>query len=204
MANEYVTPASLKATLELTAETYADADINVALEAASRAIDDHTNRRFYADADALQVRVYSPVARDLLRIDDLTTLTTLKTDPSGDLVFEEAWVLNTDFVLEPLNPPLIDGTSKEPWTLIRVHPSGSFVFQIKYPRTAQVTGKFGWAVVPPVVKAATTILAGRYLRRARETPLGVLGLGLDGTAVRISRSDPDVATLLARLVRFSV
>lgn len=205
MANEYQTSAALKATLELTGETFADADVALALTAASRGIDQYTHRRFYADGDTSQVRVYSPWEKDLLRIDDLITLTSLKTDPGGDNVFENTWVLNDDFVLEPLNPELVDGTVKEPWTLIRRHPNADFEFTVKYPRTVQVTGKFGWPVVPDAIKTATVILAAKLLKRTREAPFGVVTVGIDaGAAMRIARTDPDVRFLADPYVRGKV
>src|SRR3990167_6833959 len=200
-ANEYVTRASLKTTLELTSETYADSDIDDAVAAASRAVDALCGRRFYADADAAQVRYYTPWETELVRIDDLVTLTSLKTDPGGDGTYEDTWTVDTDFVLLPLNRELIDGTNREPYRLIQRHPNGNYKFVIKYPRTVQLTGKFGWPAVPPAVEQATRVLAGRLLKRARETPYGIVGIGLDGGAVRMARTDPDVSSLLEPYVR---
>lgn len=200
-ANEYVTVSELTATLSLTGETFAEADITIAVYAASRAIDGICGRRFYADSDALQVRYYSPWDRELLVIDDLTTLGSVKTDPGGDGTFEETWTENTDFLLEPLNPELIDGTNRKPWTLITRHPSGSYYFPTVYPRSVKVTGKFGWAVVPKPVSAIATVLASRIVRRMREAPFGVVGLGFDGGAVRIPKVDPDLALLLTPYTR---
>lgn len=197
MANEYVSSSELKATLELTGETFADADIALALTAASRGIDNTCNRRFYADADANQVRYYSPPCADHLWIDDLVTFTSLATDPGGDGTFEETWTQNTDFVLEPLNA----SADSEPFTAIRVHPSGSYYLPTDYPRTVKLTAKFGWAAVPEEVEEATTIVATKLLRRAREAPFGVVSVGLEGAAVRITRSDPDVAWLLNDFIR---
>ena len=80
-------------------------------------------------------------------------------------------------------------------------PAGNYKFTTKYPRTVELTGKFGWPAVPPAIEQAALILTGRLLKRGRETPYGVLGLGLDGAAVRINRTDPDVQTLAAPFVR---
>ena len=188
--------ADLKATLSISNETFADADITNAINAASRAIDGFCHRRFYADADAAQVRHYSPLDKKLLSVDDLITLTSLKTDPGGDGTFEETWTLNTDFTLQPLNRELIDATNRRPWTLIEVHPRGSFYFPTIYPRSVEVTGKFGWPVIPAVVSSAATLLAHRYLRRMRDAPFGVIGVGFDNTAIRLPKTDPDVAQML--------
>ncbi len=191
-SNVYVQREEFKATLSLAGESFANEDIDLALQAASRAIDEMCQRRFYADSDAAQVRYYSPSSDDVLYIDDLVTLTSLKTDEGGDGVFETTWTLNTDFTREPLNAAA-DG---KPWTKIRVHPAGGKVFTTAYPRTVEVTGKFGWTTPPAAIAHATTILAHRLLKRAREVPFGIAGIGLDGSAVRIAAADPDVLSLV--------
>lgn len=189
MANEYVTSAELKATLTLTGETFADADIDRALESASRAIDDvcGARRRFYKDGSD-QTRYYTPSGRRLVVIDDLADFTTLHTDEDGDGVFETAWTENTMFVFEPLNAEL-DG---QPRQLIRavnweIFPAAA--------RSVRVVGKFGWDATPPAIKTATTILATILLKRMREAPFGIVNLGVD-TAARIARFDPQVSMLL--------
>lgn len=196
MANEYATVNELKATLELSGQSFADDDITLALTAASRAVDRHTRRRFWVDADADQVRYYTPADAAHLLIDDLVTLTALAGDDAGDGTFTESWTLNTDFVLEPLNAAA-DG---EPYTAIRVHHNGSRYFRPGHVRSVRVTGKFGWAVVPDEVKQATKIVAAKLVKRAREAPFGVVGFGMDGAAVRIVGQDPDVIGLLQPFV----
>jgi hypothetical protein len=181
----------------LTGETYADADVAVALEAASRGIDKVCNRRFWADADATQIRYYEPLSRDLVRVDDLVTLTTLATDPGGDGTYEETWTVNIDHVLEPYNAP----ADARPWELISRHPNGNYLFPVGVPRGVKVTGKFGWAAVPPAIVQATTILASQLVRRAREAPFGIVSIGFDGAAVRIARSDPNIMFLVNGLIR---
>lgn len=198
MANEYATSSELKATLAMTGESFADADIALALTAASRGIDNVCGRRFWADEDADQVRYYNPEAPGCLRIDDLVELTELATDPAGDGSFENVWTLNTDVILEPLNAPA-DG---RPWTELRAHPLGAYRFPCGYPRSVRVTGKFGWAAVPDQVKEATLILASKLMRRAREAPFGVVAVGLEqGGAMRIARADPDVMFLIGSFIR---
>jgi hypothetical protein len=191
-AQNYVSLEAFKHTLTLASETFADADITVALAAASRAVDKAAGRRFYADASASNVRYYTPADSWLLAIDDVVTITSLKTDDAGDGTFENTWTVNVDYVAEPLNA----ASDSEPWTHLSVHPSGSYTFP-SYPRSVELTGKFGWPSVPAEIRQATTIAAHRLLRRAREVPFGVAGIGLDGSAVRIVSQDPDVAALVA-------
>lgn len=198
--NLYLTAASLKATLTLTSQTFADADIDAAISAASRGIDKVCRRRFYADADANQVRYFLPISKALVRIEDLVTLTSLQTDPGGDGVYELTWTLNTDFTLNPVNAAA-DG---RPWDLVKVHPNGNYAFSPDKPRSVKVTGKFGWSAVPPEIVEATTILAAKLLKRAREAPFGIVTVGLDsGAAMRVARNDPDVLFLLDSFIKGS-
>lgn len=197
MANEYATSADLKATLELGGETFADPDIDLAIPAASRAVDQVCGRRFYKDTDATSVRYYSPTGGERLWIDDIVTVTTVQADPGGDGTFEETWTVNTDYILEPMNAAA-DGW---PYTTLRLHPRSSRYLPVDYPRSVKVTGQFGWSAVPESVAMATKLIASKLVKRVREAPFGVVGLGFDGAAVRIASQDPDVRVLLAGYVR---
>lgn len=201
MANEYASSAELKAALSMSSETFADAEITLALTAASRGIDGAARRRFWKDADANQARVYTPTSAEWVAIDDLIALTSLKTDTDGDGTFENTWTLNTDFVLEPLNA----AADSRPWTSVSRHPRGNYrELPVDLPRSVQVSGQFGWSAVPEAVKEATMILASKLLRRVREAPFGVVTVGIDEpSAMRIARTDPDVRFLLADFTRNS-
>jgi len=60
--------------------------------------------------------------------------------------------------------------------------------------TVQVTGTFGWDAVPDAIEQACILQAARYFKRA-DSPMGVAGFDAMGV-VRLSRIDPDIATLL--------
>jgi hypothetical protein len=204
LSTSYITSAALKATVSLTGQTYADADVAAAIVAASRAIDNLCHRKgtssrlaFEADTDALQVRYYTPVRDTRIVFDDLATFTGLLTDPSGDGTFPDTWALHTDFELEPLNA----ATEGEPYTCATVRPNGAFLFPGRIPRSVKLTGKFGWPAVPDAVPQATTILATKLLKRSREAPWGVLGVGVDGVAVRIGKSDAELLALLGPYIK---
>jgi BppU N-terminal domain len=186
----YLEREDLKRMTDLEGTTFVDAYIDLALISASRSIDEITSRRFYPDNDAAQVRYYTPAGDESLPIDDLVTLTSLKADRDGNGVFEETWVLNTDFVLEPLNP------AGRPWTRIRRASVGTKSFPLTV-RSIELTGKFGWPAVPEAIQQATGLVASRLLKR-REAPFGVVGFGPDSEVVRVTRSDPDVMLLLSR------
>lgn len=195
-ANAYIELEQFKRTANLDGTSFADVDAQVAILAASRAIDEHCDRRFWLDPDATSVRFYTPRSRRLVEIDDLVTLTSLQVDQGGDGVFEETWTVNTEVVPHPLNA----ASKARPWTYLETHPAGSRTFPL-YPRSVRLTGRFGWPAIPEQIKNATLIQARRLLLRMREASFGVAALGPDGTAVRITQLDPDVKALLTRLVR---
>lgn len=188
----YVELEQAKSAISLTGFNHADGDLQRALSSASRAVDDICGRRFYPDTDATSVRYFT--ARDVcsVAIDDLVTLTSLATDSTGDGVYEATWT-TTDYSLEPINAP----TDGFPYTQIDRKMYGTRYFPVVQ-NGVKVTGKFGWAAVPPQVESATLMLAGRYMKRVREAPFGVVGVD---SMIRLARNDPDVLSLLSPLMR---
>lgn len=189
--NAYLEVEEIKSTLEIDSQ-HADEDLRTALVAASRVIDELTATRFYSTA-ADEVRYYTPDTSWRVFTDEINTLTELATDSGGGTAFAEVWTANTDYILEPLNAT-VGATQIRPWDRILAHPRGkSFPC---YPRSVRVTGKFGWATPPEAVKVATSIIATKILRRARSAPMGIV-TAFDGTAVRMSRFDPQLDELLS-------
>src|SRR6266566_6630773 len=192
----YMSVEELKDSLSLQGQSFADPDLQRALAAASRAIDQQTGRRFYPDS-VDQTRKFVPMNPGYVSIDDLSSFTSL-TAQGG------TWTLDTDFYLEPINA-VAEGNA---WTGIRtIWKPFLWDAQSVGPSApgpdarVSVTGKFGWATAPPEIVEATGILSARLLSRAREAAFGVLGIGLDGTAVRIISTDPDVASLIQPYIR---
>ncbi len=193
LSNLYITAAELKAARDLSGYTFADADIDRAILAASRTIDQACRRRFWLDPDATSVRYYTPERSDRLEVDDLVAVTSVATDLNGDGTYEYTMVATTDYRSYPANAAA-DGW---PYTAFvqnrlsgRYFPCGE--------QSVKVTGQFGWAAVPGPVAQATLILAARYLSRTRDATYGIVSVGGagEGTAMRISRTDPDVFELL--------
>ncbi len=192
----YVTAAALKTTLNI-GSTYADADIAVAVEAASRAVDGYTNVSpgMFATTTS-QTRYYSGEwGCDHITIDPLNTLTSVVVDTDGDGTYDTTWTNGTDFILTPDNA----ATDGYPYTELKLLPQRGRRFP-NYLRSVRVIGLFGWAATPGAVTQATAILAGRFLKRARETPYGIVVVSGDAVAAaRLGRIDPDVAFLLDNL-----
>jgi len=191
----YVSQEEFKATLNMTGESYADADISLALTAASGAVDAHCGRSF-AKTDT-ETRVYLPARPSYVPIDDLVEITSVESD---GVVWDP-----DSYTLLPHNAPL----ENRPYEAIKL-PYDSVV-NLLVPdepmdgpgpqSVVKVEGKFGWPAVPDGVKQATVMLASRFLKRAREAPFGVAGIGGDGIAVRVTVTDPDIQMLLAPFVK---
>ena len=101
MSNTYATLAELQAHIDASGDVSWQAanvgNMNTALAAATRWIDERMDTRFRAVAES---RVYTARWPDLLYIDDLVSLTMLSTDEDGDGVYETTW-FDSDFILEP-------------------------------------------------------------------------------------------------------
>lgn len=201
LTNTYCELEEVKSTLNLSGQSFADLDLANVIASASRGIDAATGRRFWSDTGVDNVRYYTPDSSYRLMIDDLIALTSVLVDQDGDGTFEETWTNNTDFVLQPVNNP--SEYPARPYESLVRRKLGSYYLPCGIEHSVKVTGKFGWAAVPPEIKTATTILAVKMLKRMREAPFGIVSFGGSdsGAAMRIARTDPDVANLIAGYVR---
>jgi len=195
VTNGYCTLAQIKASAGIT-DTVDDELLELAVEAASREIDGTTERQFFQTATT---RIYAPRNPFITDIDDLVSLTTLKTSTAADTVFDETWTA-TDYQLEPLNG--LAGGISSPATLIRAIGDYSFPMVGDY-ATVQVAGTFGFSSVPTQITQATVILGSRIFKR-NDSPLGVAGFG-DIGVIRVGRLDPDVEAMIMpyKKVRFA-
>ena len=187
ITNGYATLAQVKAAMRIT-DSVDDDLLETAIESASRQIDGHCERRFYTTATT---RIYTPNDSFVCEIDDLVSITSLKTSSDVDGSFDTTWA-NDDYQLEPLNG--IAGGMDVSYTQIRA--TGDYLFPLSGGEaTVQVVGTFGWASVPSDIEQACIILSQRQYKRY-DSPLGVAGIG-DIGIIRVSRIDPDVASILA-------
>jgi hypothetical protein len=188
LTNAYCSLNQVKASLRIPAsDTVDDALLTLAINAASRDIDQATERQFFS---ASATRIYTPRDSYITDIDDLVSLTTLKTSTAADGIFDTTWTA-TDYQLEPLNG--IAGGMAVPFDSIRA--VGNFTYPISGGEaTVQVTGVFGFATVPVAIEQATVLLASRIFKR-NDSPGGVMGFG-DIGVVRVSRIDPDIDRLI--------
>lgn len=169
ITNGYCTSADLKTFLRITDVTD-DAQIDTAVNAASRLIDGACHRRFYA---VTETRYYTPKSAVDVLVDDLLSITTLKTDEDGDGVYETVWTSPPDYVLEPFNAPYMSPPGPY-WHLV-IGPIGRWVFPTSIVQSVQIVGSWGFsATTPDAVKSACIIEAARLFKR-NASILGIAG-----------------------------
>jgi hypothetical protein len=188
ITNGYCTLQDVKDALRIT-DGVDDNILELHIETASRQIDDICERQFFSTANA--TRYYVPRDSFVCEIDDLITLTSLKTSSAADKVYDVTWAAK-DYQLEPLNS--LAGGIPTPWTQIRA--VDDYWFPLANDEsTVEVTGTFGWSAVPRPIKLATIMLAMRLYKRM-DSPLGVAGIG-DIGVIRVSRIDPDIDAMIS-------
>jgi len=191
-APDYVTAAELKAYLRIS-DTVDDAQVALAVTAASRAVDRCTNRQFGLVA-AAEARVYTARwdgdrGRYVIDIDDLMTVT-------GLVVTGEAGAIDV-FAKQPGNANL----AGQPWTRLVVDPTSTTLPTLKEDGVT-VTARYGWTTVPVAVQQATLLQASRLFTR-RNAPFGVAGSPELGSELRLlAKVDPDVAVVLGPYQRW--
>jgi len=188
LTNAYCTLNQVKASLRIpVSDTVDDALLELAINAASRDIDQATERQFFS---ASATRIYTPRDSYITDTDDIVSVTTIKTSTAADGVFDTTWTA-TDYQLEPLNG--IAGGLAVPFDSIRA--VGDYTFPISgQEATVQVVGTFGFSAVPVAIEQAAVLLASRIFKR-NDSPGGVMGFG-DIGVVRVSRIDPDIDRLI--------
>ena len=172
---------------EGTEDTVDDDRIQLALDAATAAIDSLTGRTFVPETDT--TRIFRAVYYDHLDVVDLMALTSLKIDTVGDGSFATT-LYAKDYVLEPFTGP--------PYSVIRSTPLADYTFWVG--QLVQAVGDWNLSTPPATVQQACLLLANRLWKR-QDAPFGVLELPTLGEVARIGREDPDVPMLLGSYMR---
>lgn len=212
MSNLYITRDQMRSALSYTTgATYADADIDMACDTVSRAIDlaSGTMRRFYS---ATETRYYTPPEyyygwgryyggytrfERRMEIDDLVSASTVVVDTTGNGTYSTTWVEGTDFFFDPPNA-VADGA---PYTEIVLRNFSGRTFPA-IQRAVKITGVFGWPSVPPQVNQYAKIFAAQLVLRSRQAPFGILMQGMEvGATANLMRVDPDYKRLIGNLNR---
>lgn len=192
---DYATLAELREYATSSADPVDDAQIQLALTAASRAVDGFCRRQFGLVA-APEERRYTPTwsatrRRWVVEVDDFMTTTgmVVNLDLDDDDTFDDAV---TGFTKLPFNAPM----KGRPWERLVLPESSNGNLSGKEGEVAAVV-RWGWTTVPVVPKQATLLQGSRFLIR-RDSPYGVTGSPDAGTGELrlLSRVDPDVAVML--------
>lgn len=144
MTNAYADLTTLKSAgvLNITGTTY-DTRLLDLLEAASRLIDRYCNRHFYV---LVTTRKFDGDGATELVVQDLVSVTSLKTDDNKDRTFETTWAA-TDYLLYPSN-----AEPTKPWgrpytrVLVDTEAGNEDVFTAGM-QTVEINGKWGYQEV---------------------------------------------------------
>lgn len=199
-APDYTSVAALKAYVRIPIlDTQDDVQLALAVTAASRAVDNATNRQFGLVA-APEARYYtadydSCERRYTVEIDDLMVVTgaSISADGSGDGVYD---IPVSTYSLKPVNA----ASKGKPYTQLWIGTDVSIPY--RGADGVQVTARWGWTDVPDTVEQATLIQASRFFTR-REAPFGIAGSPDSGSEMRLlARVDPDVQLMLQSYYRW--
>jgi hypothetical protein len=215
VSGRYLTLEEFKLTSRLQGLSFADRDILFAIQACSRALEDIYGAVWQKGASPTEVRYYE-TSGDEVRLDDLLHANEVALDYAyGDVYgygyssgfgFGGGGTYSTvlanpsgpgtgDYILEPrINGLIADGGNGEPFRWLRLRRGGQYRTWPRGPDAIRITGQFGWEAVPAGVKVAATILTSRFVDRMRNSPHGIIAIGLEGAVVRardIAR-DPDI------------
>lgn len=190
----YVTTEEAKAFLRINGgDSVDDTYLDLAVEAASRAIDVSCNRQF-GKVSVAEERFYTARfdlerRRWVVPMDDLMSVTSFAAevqDADGNTVGAI-----DDYVMEPRNAAQLS----KPWTMLMVRPGSSFKPTGVTDEVA-ITAAWGWTTVPDTIKQATLLQASRFHAR-RDSPYGVAGSPDMGNELRLlAKLDVDVALMV--------
>jgi len=187
ITNGYIELSLLKSSLQID-DNILDDFLELAIEGASRQIDATCERVFYQSN--AETRLFTPRDSYVVEIDDLRSVTSIKTSSDADGAFDITWEPK-DYQLEPLNSNA--GGVDFPATHVRA--VDDYLWPIDGEEaTVQIVGDWGFDSVPAQIRQATLILAARLFER-RNSPLGIAGFS-DIGAIRVSRFDADIENLI--------
>lgn len=176
-------------------DTDDDVQLNLAISAASRAIDLRCRRQF--GLVAAEARYYTPrwsarLGLWVIPVDDVMSTTGLvvKLDTAGDGTYATTITSGT-YQLRPRNAA-VEG---KPWTEIAIL-STAAATPTGVDGEAQVTAPWGWTAFPDTIVQACLLQSSRFFSR-RGAPFGIAGSPDTSSEMRLlAKVDPDVAVSL--------
>jgi hypothetical protein len=145
----------------------------MAIEAASRWIDEYCGTRFYtyAGAAADETRYYNAYDyRCFFPDDDIASITSIKLDDDDDGTYEIT-LATTDYVLYPLNA----SNDNLPYRMIEMDDDSNYSFPVGVQKGIEIVGRFGYkdglAVTAPEPVKNACFLLSHDLWKLRNRPV---------------------------------
>ena len=164
----YCTVETLKSSFK-DSRTVDDLEYHAACFAASRALEQYCQRVFYRTTEARTLNPSGLYRVELPAFHDLVSVTSLKTDESGDGTFETTWSAS-DYQLLCIDNTPNANAGPEPRPYVRVKAVGTRRFPaLCYTPLArsdrvEVAGVWGWSSVPWAIKKAAEIVAAETFK----------------------------------------
>ncbi len=201
-SNYYITIPELKGHIQAAdGAVFTDADdknLEFAIRASCEWLEDWFDTTFYARTET---RYFSPEHADLLYTDDLLTVTTLKTDTTGNGSFDTTWA-TSDYILEPRNAQ--NGRKPKPYRQIRISRNGDYAFPV-FNYSTEITGTWGYCTIdniPSGIQQFVLLMSHRLWKR-KDAIFGIAGapqLNVQVIQARITKDD-DLMQLLQGIDR---
>ena len=180
----------LKSRLGIT-DTNDDAALLGLLQSTLTMIQEYTGRDYAATT---ATRTFTAESGGRCEIDDLLTVTTLKTDGQGDLTYGDTWS-TSDYQLEPPN--------ETPKTHIILHPTGNEAFPT-HRNGVQIAGSFGYATTPPEPIREAVLLESSRAWMQSQSPSGIVASPELGTLLVVPAMHPSTMLNLQPYVKMDL
>lgn len=208
LVNAYCTLPELKAVLGDISDSKDDVALELAINAASRQIDQFCEQRFWIDGSVVAREIVVLGCSDDVDLWDedgdvsgIATATGLivQSDSAGDGTFSTTLTAGTDFILKPRNAAVM--VPARPYRYLGFGHSGAASLPRPTGRPSlKVTAKWGWAAVPSAVQQACQLQAAQ-LWKAKDAVFGVVTFG-DADTLRVrAEMNPIAAGLLLPFTR---
>lgn len=191
----YVTPIELAGALRIDPEGDVFDDLDRAVNAASRAIDDECDQVFgLLDDSNDEVRLFTAMSRATCYFDSAGVVTEVAIDRFA----ADDWTVlteGTDYVLERVSVNSVRQGDR-PYNRVKIRARSVRVLPPDN-QCVRITGRFGWATTPPQIIEATGLLAQQFFKRRQEAPFGVVSYASDNSvATRLLQNDPQLCGMI--------
>ena len=199
--DQYVDKTDLKNMIGLSG-TSQDNNIDNAINASSRLIDQITGRHFYK-SQSVQVKYFTPDNHYILDVPDIATTTGLivQLDTTDDGTHNKTITLDTDFYLKAINVTDLEGDNDIPYqTLVILDKRSSERFDPDIVKNVKITATWGFNSVPSAIKQACLLQSSRLWKR-KDSPFSTYGSGDTGETELFQKMDPDAKTLIKPYIK---